>query len=109
LNAKTLFKGLNAKTLFNYSISIWGTWSFVWGAKPSKGPRGDGTGYIQATSLTQLPIPLALIAAGPMSCRKPLVSGSLCFWNAIPRGYVVLSNFILLSLFVFDLFSTICQ
>jgi len=24
-------------------ISIWGAWSFVWGAKPTKAPRSDGT------------------------------------------------------------------
>jgi len=26
-----------------FHISIWGTWSFVWGAKPTKAPRDDGT------------------------------------------------------------------
>jgi len=28
-----------------FHVSIWGAWSFVWGAKPTKAaPRGDGTG-----------------------------------------------------------------
>jgi len=26
-----------------FHISIWGAWSFVWGAKPTIDPRGDGT------------------------------------------------------------------
>jgi len=26
-----------------FHISIWGAWSFVWGTKPTKAPRGDGT------------------------------------------------------------------
>jgi len=26
-----------------FHISIWGAWSCVWGAKPTKAPRGDGT------------------------------------------------------------------
>jgi len=26
-----------------FHISIWGAWSFVWGAKPTKTPRCDGT------------------------------------------------------------------
>ena len=28
-----------------FHILIWGTWSFVWGDKPTKAPRGDGTGW----------------------------------------------------------------
>jgi len=28
-----------------FHISIWGAWSFVWGAKPTKAPRGDGTDH----------------------------------------------------------------
>jgi len=27
-----------------FPILIWGVWSFVWGAKPTKAPGGDGTG-----------------------------------------------------------------
>jgi len=26
-----------------FHISIWGDWIFVWGAKPTKDPRGEGT------------------------------------------------------------------
>jgi len=26
-----------------FHISLWGAWSFVRGAKPTKAPRGDGT------------------------------------------------------------------
>jgi len=26
-----------------FHVSIWGAWSFVWGAKLTKTPRGDGT------------------------------------------------------------------
>jgi len=26
-----------------FLISIWGAWNFVWGAKPTKDLRGDGT------------------------------------------------------------------
>jgi len=26
-----------------FHISIWGAWSFVWGAKPTKDPHGDGS------------------------------------------------------------------
>jgi len=26
-----------------FHISVWGAWSFVWGAKPTKAPSGDGT------------------------------------------------------------------
>jgi len=28
-----------------YSISLWGAWGLVWGAKPTKVPRGDGIGW----------------------------------------------------------------
>jgi len=27
-----------------FHVSIWGAWRFVWGDKPPKAPRGDGTG-----------------------------------------------------------------
>jgi len=29
-----------------FHISIWWGWSFVWGAKPTKEPRGDGTALV---------------------------------------------------------------
>jgi len=31
-----------------FHISVWGGWSFVWGAKHTKAPRGDGTVLIAA-------------------------------------------------------------
>jgi len=34
---------LHCVTVFH--IGIWGTWSIVWGAKPTKAPRGDGTAF----------------------------------------------------------------
>jgi len=27
-----------------FHVSVWGDWGFVLGAKPTKAPRGDGTG-----------------------------------------------------------------
>jgi len=30
-------------------FQFWGAWSFVWGAKPPKAPRGDGTAEVLLT------------------------------------------------------------
>jgi len=29
--------------------SIWGDWNFVWGAKPTKAPHGDGIAHTQGS------------------------------------------------------------
>jgi len=39
-----------------FHISYWGAWSFVWGAKPTKDPRSDVTGY-QQTSISKIVLP----------------------------------------------------
>ena len=39
-----------------FHVSHWGAWSFVWGAKPTKAPRSDVTGY-QQTSISKTVLP----------------------------------------------------
>jgi len=34
-----------------FHISIWEAWSFVWGAKPTKVPRGHGTAAMYSLCL----------------------------------------------------------
>jgi len=33
----------NSTELYCFIFQFWGAWSIVWGAKPTKAPRGDGT------------------------------------------------------------------
>jgi len=35
----------NSTNLLCFIFQFGGAWSFVWGAKATKAPRGDGTGY----------------------------------------------------------------
>jgi len=37
-----------------FHVSIWGAWSFVWGAKHPKAPRGDGTAPTTKRMLGQI-------------------------------------------------------
>jgi len=44
---KTMIYGVSR---FNFGVA----WSFAWGTKPTKAPRGDGTGFRFRTGVTKL-------------------------------------------------------
>jgi len=39
-----------------FHVPIWGSWSFVWGDKPTKAPRGDGLHICAVVSLRAHPV-----------------------------------------------------
>jgi len=57
-----------------FHVSIWGAWSFAWGAKPTKAPRGDGTEYRLRSgtenNLTHIFLVLATAGLGHRVYRK---------------------------------------
>ena len=47
-----------------FHVSIWVAWSFVWGAKPPKAPRGDGTGrMVRAKYAASEPLVITIVVS----------------------------------------------
>jgi len=60
-----------------FPILIWGDWSFVWGLRPPKSIRGDGTGSnlrffrSKSTVLKKVLVKLLGLFGAPIAIRRP--------------------------------------